>query len=389
MNFILFDHNRSNLLPYTYTRPTAEIRIGILTIREKWEKWLKASCSFKTEDYLAVKFPLKTGNENVWINGGVCPNDKLVKEIKKLKPGESIVINETTIAFNSGNKTEISPKTFTQIISNSSPLIINNPWDIFSNNGRAIDEDFALLTKGRKSQPISKTNQVLGRKNIFLEKGAKVECSILNATTGKIYIGKDAEIMEGSVVRGSLALCEHSALKLSTKIYGPTTVGPYSKVGGEINNSVIFAFSNKAHDGFLGNSVIGEWCNIGADSNNSNLKNNYAPVKLWNYDTERFVNTELTFCGLFMGDHSKCGINTMFNTGTVVGVNANIFGSGFPRNFIPDFAWGGAQGFSTYKLKDAFEVASRVYERRGKVFDEIEKNILSHLFDITERYRNF
>jgi UDP-N-acetylglucosamine diphosphorylase/glucosamine-1-phosphate N-acetyltransferase len=260
------------------------------------------------------------------------------------------------------------------------------PWDIFSKNGQAIKDDYELVTKGRKSQPLSATNQVLGDQ-VFVEEGAKVECAILNSTTGPIYIGKDAEIMEGSVVRGPLAMCDHSVLKLSTKIYGPTTVGPYSKVGGEVNNSVIFACSNKGHDGFLGNSVLGEWCNIGADSNNSNLKNNYAEVKLWNYTQERFVNTGLQFCGLIMGDHSKCGINTMFNTGTVVGVNANIFGSGFPRNFVPSFSWGGAAGFTTYKLRDAFDVAARVFERRGMVFNEMEQEILTKVFELTEKYR--
>jgi len=227
----------------------------------------------------------------------------------------------------------------------------------------------------------------MGVEHIFVEEGAKVECAILNASTGPIYIGKDAEIMEGAIVRGPLALCEHAALKMGAKIYGPTTIGPHSKVGGEVNNSVIIGYSNKGHDGFLGNSVLGEWCNIGADSNNSNLKNNYAEVKLWNYPQERFVNTGLTFCGLIMGDHSKCGINTMFNTGTVVGVNANIFGSGFPRNFVASFSWGGAAGFTTYKTADAFEVAARVFDRRGMVFNETEQEILQHVFEITAKYR--
>jgi UDP-N-acetylglucosamine diphosphorylase/glucosamine-1-phosphate N-acetyltransferase len=266
-------------------------------------------------------------------------------------------------------------------------MSIENPWDIFSKNGDAIKSDFELVTKGRKSLALSSTNQVIAAENIFVEEGAVVECAILNASTGPIYIGKDAEIMEGSIVRGPFSLGEHSALKLGAKIYGPTTIGPHSKVGGEVNNSVIFGFSNKAHDGFLGNSVLGEWCNIGADSNNSNLKNNYAEVKLWNYNKERFVGTGLTFCGLIMGDHSKCGINTMFNTGTVVGVNANIFGSGFPRNFVASFSWGGAAGFTTYKLKDAFEVASKVFERRSMVFDETEQEILTHVFELTEKYR--
>ena len=271
-------------------------------------------------------------------------------------------------------------------ISKADPLCVLKPWDIFAKNGQAIKDDFAFITRDRKSQQLSSTNQVLGD-NIFVEEGAKVECCILNTTTGPIYIGKDAEIMEGSVIRGPFVLGDHATVKLAAKIYGPTTVGPHSRVGGEVNNSVIFAYSNKGHDGFLGNSVLGEWCNIGADSNNSNLKNNYAEVKLWNYSQERFVGTGLQFCGLIMGDHSKCGINTMFNTGTVVGVNANIFGSGFPRNFVPSFSWGGASGFTTYKLRDAFEVASKVLERREKVFDDIEKEILEKVFELTEKYR--
>lgn len=394
MNYILFDEpkTRTNLLPLTFTRPVAEIRIGILTIREKWEKVLNTSVSFKTENYLSKKFPLKTVStpDTIWINGAVCPNAELLDVVKKLKNNQALYSNDKLIALNSGATACVdfnSLQAFEKVTLSESILIIENLWDIFSKNEQAIKADFDLITKGRTSQPISKTNQVLGAENIFIEEGANVECAILNASTGPIYIGKDAEIMEGSIVRGPLALCEHAALKLGAKIYGPTTIGPYSKVGGEVNNSVVFGYSNKGHDGFLGNSVLGEWCNIGADSNNSNLKNNYAQVKLWNYGTERFVNTGLTFCGLIMGDHSKCGINTMFNTGTVVGVSANIFGAGFPRNFVPSFSWGGAAGFTTYKLNDAFEVASRVFERRSKVFDDTEKEILNTVFELTEKYR--
>jgi UDP-N-acetylglucosamine diphosphorylase/glucosamine-1-phosphate N-acetyltransferase len=269
------------------------------------------------------------------------------------------------------------------------PIIkISYPWDIFSNNEKAIASDFELITKGRTSANLSNTNRYIGN-NIFIEEGAKVEFSILNATTGPIYIGKDAEIMEGAIVRGPLALCEHAALKMGAKIYGATTIGPHSKMGGEISNSVIFGYSNKAHDGFLGNSVLGEWCNLGADTNNSNLKNNYALVKVWNYPQERFINTNLQFCGLIMGDHSKSGINTMFNTGTVVGVSANIFGDGFPRNFIPSFSWGGAQGFTVFTINKAFEVASQVMKRRNIDFSDDDKAILTHIFEVTEKYRRF
>ena len=244
-----------------------------------------------------------------------------------------------------------------------------------------------MLTKGRKSQSLTENNTGLG-KDIFIEKGAKVSCSILNAESGPIYIGKNAEVMEGSIIRGPFAMGESAVLKMGAKIYGATTLGPYCKVGGEVNNSVFFGYSSKAHDGFLGNSVIGEWCNLGADTNNSNLKNNYAHVKLWNYQAERFKNTELQFCGLIMGDHSKCGINTMFNTGTIVGVSANVFGSGFPRNFIPSFNWGGAAGFSVYKLPKAFEVAEKVFGRRKLSFDKVEQDILTQVYNMTKRYRN-
>ncbi len=393
MNFILFDDStRINLLPLTFTRPVADIRIGILTIREKWEKMLKAKTSTKTEEYLSEKFPLEFAidTDNVWINGSVCPNTMLLEEIKSLQPNQALLSLNTVIAVNSGSDKSFdynSISDYKKFESHAKALQIKNPWDIFSKNGDAIKSDFDMITAGRKSLALPPTNKVIGVENIFIEEGAKVECAILNASTGPIYIGKDAEIMEGSIVRGPFALCNHSTLKLGAKIYGPTTIGPHSKVGGEVNNSVVFGYSNKAHDGFLGNSVIGEWCNLGADTNNSNLKNNYAEVKLWNYEKERFVLTGLTFCGLIMGDHSKCGINTMFNTGTVVGVNANIFGAGFPRNFIPDFSWGGAAGFTTYKVKDATEVAALVFERRGMAFDDIEQRILSHVFELTEKYR--
>lgn len=388
MNVILFDDAaiRADLLPLTFTRPVADIRIGILTIREKWEHYLGASTSSLTEDYLSRKYPLKTSDANTWINGAVCPDDALVNEVKQLKKGQALMAGDLLVAYNSGDGKELVTNAVDKITSQSTPLCVLQLWHIFARNGEAIKSDFELLTKGRKSQPLSKTNQLLGDQ-IFIEEGAKVECSILNSTTGPIYIGKDAEVMEGCVIRGPFALGEHGVLKMSAKIYGPTTVGPYSKVGGEVNNAVVFGHSNKGHDGFLGNAVLGEWCNIGADSNNSNLKNNYAEVKLWNYAQERFVGTGLQFCGLIMGDHSKCGINTMFNTGTVVGVNANIFGSGFPRNFVPSFSWGGAAGFTTYKLRDAFEVAARVFERRGKDFDDNEKSILTKVFDLTEKYR--
>jgi UDP-N-acetylglucosamine diphosphorylase/glucosamine-1-phosphate N-acetyltransferase len=278
----------------------------------------------------------------------------LVTEINSLQLNEALYWKEILVAAHVNGTDEL---TATKRIDSSVKELIklNFTYDIFAKNGRAIEDDFELLTKGRISQPISPTNQVVKPARVFIEEGATVEFSILNASTGSIYIGKDAEIMEGCKVKGPFALCEHGGLKMDAKIYPATTVGPYCKVGGEVNNAVFFAYSNKGHDGFIGNAVIGEWCNLGADTNNSNLKNTYEEVKLWNYRTEKFEKTGLTFCGLMMGDHSKCGINTMFNTGTVVGVAANIFGAGFPRNFIPSFAWGGAQGFDTFIIKKAFD----------------------------------
>jgi UDP-N-acetylglucosamine diphosphorylase/glucosamine-1-phosphate N-acetyltransferase len=392
MNVILFDDPtiRINLLPLTFTRPVADIRIGILTIREKWEKMVPASTSSKTEAYLSSKYPTEYAidTDNVWINGAILPNTGLLEEIRALEPNQVLLKNDTIVAINSGNDqaypvNALTEDSFIKMDSISEIVQVNVPWDIFSKNDAALRADFELLTAGRESAPVSATNQVIGLNEIFLEEGAKVECSILNASTGPIYIGKDAEVMEGSIIRGPFALGEHAALKLGTKIYGATTIGPHSKVGGEVNNSVVFGFSNKAHDGFLGNSVIGEWCNLGADTNNSNLKNNYGQVKIWNYGKKDYVSTGLTFCGLIMGDHSKCGINTMFNTGTVVGVNANIFGAGFPSTHVPSFSWGGASDSTEYKIKNAFEVATRVFERRGMIFDEQEQKILTHIFDST------
>ncbi len=383
MNVILFDSNRSNFYPLSYTRPISEFRIGILTIKEKWTHYYK-NISTKTEDYLVSKYPIRLQKENLWIDASVLPSKELKTELDSLRNGEILKSNGKIIAFKNLNYSfKNLNKINTSILVNS----IENICDIFSDNGREIEADFKLLTTARKSQEISDTNTVIG-KHIFIEKGAKISCSILNAENGPIYIGKNTEIMDGAIIRGPFAMCENSVLKMGAKIYGPTTLGPHCKVGGEVNNSVFFGYSSKAHDGFLGNSVIGDWCNLGADTNNSNLKNNYAEVKLWNYEMERFKKTGLQFCGLIMGDHSKCGINTMFNTGTVIGVSANIFGSGFPRNFIPSFSWGGASGFQVYKLPKVFEVASKVFERRKLDFDENEQNILSEVYDMTKRYRN-
>ncbi|MBG25793.1 MULTISPECIES: GlmU family protein [Croceibacter] len=388
MNYILFDGaHRDSLLPFTYTRPVAEIRIGILTIREKWEQYLGITTTTVTEDYLSKKWPMVEMEHNIMISASYLPNPNLVEQIKNLKVGQALVHETEIVAFYTLEDEEKDLEDYQTIEIDSAPITVKHTWDIFSKNGDAIKEDYNLITEDRSSQPLSSSVFAVNPNNIFIEEGAKVFNVSLNAENGPIYIGKDAEVMEGSIIRGPFALCEHASTKLGTKIYGPTTVGPQSKVGGEVNNSVIFGYSNKGHDGFLGNSVLGEWCNIGADSNNSNLKNNYAEVRLWSYETEGFAKTGLQFCGLMMGDHSKCGINTMFNTGTVVGVSSNIFGAGFPRNFVPSFSWGGSAGTQTYLTKKAFEVAEIVMKRREIEFSDDDKAILEHVFEETAKFR--
>jgi UDP-N-acetylglucosamine diphosphorylase/glucosamine-1-phosphate N-acetyltransferase len=388
INIILFDDlNRVNLLPLAFTRPLAKIRIGITTIKEKWELLTGSVCSYYTADYLSEKYPIKLGNHNLFINSCLIPDEQLANELTGLGPGEIIQKDGIILGYNASepiplNKSFVSSRDYKNNI-----LCIRNLWDIFTLNDIVLRDDFTRITRGRKTRPISQTNKILGIENIFIEEGARAEFSIINAESGPVYIGRNAEIMEGNIVRGPLAMCENSILKMGSKIYGAVTIGPYCKVGGEINNTVFTANSNKAHDGFIGNSVIGEWCNIGAGTSNSNLKNNYAKVKLWNYSSEQFMNTGLQFCGLFMGDHSKCGINTMFNTGTVVGVCANIYGSGFPRNFIPSFSWGGASGFVVYKHEKAIETAEIVMKRRGVVLPEMDVEILKTVFDLTRKYR--
>ncbi len=389
MNYILFDGpSRNNLLPFTFTRPVADIRVGILTIREKWETFLDSTTTTITEDYLSDKYPMVEMEENVMINASYLPNLELVEMIKNLQENQAIFKDEDVIAFFSKDtQEEVNFEVYEAIEFDDELIKIENTWDLFSKNGEAIQEDFNLLTDGRVSKPIPSSNNVIAPENIFIEEGAKLEFVTLNASKGAIYIGKNAEIMEGSLIRGPFAICDRGIVKMGAKIYGPTTVGPYCKVGGEVNNVVFFANSNKGHDGYLGNSVIGEWCNLGADTNASNLKNNYAEVRLWDYETESFAKTGLQFCGLMMGDHSKCGINTMFNTGTVIGVSANIFGSGFPRNFIPSFSWGGNGGFTTYLTKKAFEVAEVVMSRREIPFSDEDRAILEHVFEATKKYR--
>lgn len=386
MNYILFDdETRESLKPLTYIRPVCDIRVGILTIREKWEKYLGEKTSTITEDYLSVKYPTEESEAMMLINGSICPTESLVKQVKALKTGQTLMSEENVIIAMYKTKEEfLAEEDNSETIESKEEFIrIVNPWDIFVMNDRAIREDFALITQGRKSAKLSETNRVLGAENVFVEEGAVVECATLNAKEGPIYIGKDAEIMENSVVRGPFAMCEHAVLKLSAKIYGATTLGPYAKVGGELANVVIFGYSNKAHDGFMGNSVIAEWCNIGADTNASNLKNTYEEVRLWSIEKGTFVPTGQTFCGTIMGDHSKCGINTMFNTGTVVGVSANIYGHGYQRNYLPSFVWGGNSGLKTFEPEKAIEVAEKMYERRGMKMSDDDKRILLYVYRST------
>jgi UDP-N-acetylglucosamine diphosphorylase/glucosamine-1-phosphate N-acetyltransferase len=384
-NVILFDDEqlRKNLLPFTYTRAIADIRIGITTIKEKWNLYY-ADINILTESYLQEKYGVFQQKENtLYINASLIPSDALVSEINSLKENELLTDNNIILAYKNNTSNKIA------VQSHSSPLIISQKWDIFQQNEKVMTYDFEKLTKGRKSQVLSETNTLIGdTSKLFIEEGAYVEASVLNTNTGVIYIGKDAEVMEGSVIRGPLAMCEHAATKLCTKIYGATTLGPHVKVGGEVNNSVIFGYSNKGHDGFLGNSVLGEWCNLGADTNNSNLKNNYGEIKVWNYDSEKEENSGLQFCGLMMGDHSKSGINTMFNTGTVVGVCANVFGADFPAKHIPSYTWGGAESTEGFKLDKAYEVAERMMERRKIPLTDIDRKILKEVFNQTKKYRN-
>lgn len=391
MNLILFDdHRQLDLLPFTYTRPVSEIRCGILTMKEKWEHVLNTKASWLAAKHLQQKFPVQPSVENLLINSGFFPNSALVDAVQSLKINESLYIGACCIAARVDGTTIQQPEPWktnhTSIFSGEVNQILHL-WDIFSLNDMALRYDYSLLTKGRTSQKISTTNQILGN-DIFIEEGATVECSILNASTGPIYIGKDALVMEGCMVRGPFSLGEQGVLKMGAKIYGATTLGPGCKAGGEVQNSVMFANSNKAHDGYLGNSVLGEWCNLGADTNNSNLKNNYEEVRLWNETKKTFEKTGLQFCGLMMGDHSKCGINTMFNTGTVVGVSCNIYGAGFPRNFIPSFSWGSANGFIEYQLNKAMDTASSVYARRHLDFNQIERSLFEYIFETTKDQRH-
>lgn len=391
MNYILFDGTvRNALLPLTYTKPVADLRIGILTIREKWEKYLEFTTTTITEEYLEEKYPMVEMEQNILINAAFLPTPALVECVQNLKENQAIFQNEEVIAFFTTNtQEEVNFDAYEQIEFSEEVLQLKNTWDLFTLNDKALRADFKLITAGRKSQPIPEGVHYLNKKDIFIEEGAEILFSVLNAAEGPIYIGKNTLIMEGSLIRGPFAMGEHSVVKMGTKVYGATTLGPKCKIGGEVNNAILFRCSSKGHEGYLGNSVLGEWCNLGADTNNSNLKNNYAEVRLWNYESERFDKTGLQFCGLIMGDHSKSAINTMFNTGTVVGVSANIYGSNFPRNFVPSFSWGGAAGFTTYQLQKVNETIDLVMQRKNEVYTEVDKRIIKHIFETSAKYRKY
>lgn len=386
-NVILYDVARvhDNLLPITYTRPVAGIRLGIETIREKWERAFPGEYSYKVSaEYLAPKFPLKEADtlDDYYIASHVCPSDELVKAIEALPCGCRLTVDGEEIARHgkeAEDTVEYDPIHITALRSLT---------EIFTLNGEALEYDFEKVTAGRTSQPISRTVTIIGDPSwVFIEEGAWVEAAVLNVQNGPIYIGSNAEIMEGTLVRGPLALCHDSHINMGTRVYGATTIGPWCKVGGELSNVVMLGYSNKAHDGFLGNAVIGEWCNLGADCVASNLKNDYTEIKLWNYPAHRFLRTGLQFCGLIMADHSKAGINTMFNTATVVGVGCNIHGSGFPRNFVASFSEGGAAGFSDVAMSKFFDIARRAMARRHVELTQTDIDIFEAIRDIAETYK--
>lgn len=397
-NIILFDDDLwDHLLPLTFTRPVCELRTGILTIREKWAKHFGLPTSHITQDYLSEKYPIQINKDNLLINGSLLPTEKLLVLIKDLEENEALLDGDQLLVARLGAEQFdllMQDKAIDELsgmdISGLDDTIdrISRPYDLFVKAKDQLIKDYRLLTKGRSSQPLSATNTVIGdRSQVFVEAGASVECAMLNVTAAPIYVGKGATIMEGSMIREGLGLCDHSTVKMGAKLYGTNTIGPHSKVGGEMGNSVIIGYSNKGHEGYLGNSVLGEWCNLGADTNTSNLKNNYTEVKLWDYVDKRFAKTGLQFCGLIMGDHSKSGINSMFNTGTVVGVACNIFGHGYPRNYIPSYSWGGATGFVTNKVEKAAEVAQKVMARRALPLTEVDVSILRHIFLATSTSR--
>lgn len=396
-NVILFDVPavRENLLPMSYTRPVADFLLGINTLRQKWECLMPGNYSYLTADYLAEKFPAVETDDNIYIASHVVATPALAEAVASLAHGEALT-GETrsgehvliAMRGTSAHFAELSAGTPEGIVFPEKVEAVNRLYDIFLLNGRQIEDDFQILTHRREGQVIPRSNTVIGDpEQIFIESGAIVEGVVLNASHGPIYVGRHVEIMEGSCLRGPISLGEHSTVNMGTRIYPGTSLGPWCKVGGELNNVVMFGFSNKAHDGFLGNAVIGEWCNLGAGCVASNLKNDYTEIKLWNYPSHRFLRTGLQFCGLIMGDHSKAGINTMFNTATVVGVGVNIHGSGFPRNFIASFSEGGPTGFNDLPLEKFFDTATRMMSRRGRCLSDVDHRIFLAIRNIADNYK--
>lgn len=380
-------------MPLTFTRHAADLRAGILTLGEKWTKRLGLEANYVAADHLKTKYLFQPDSQNLLVNVQVLPTNDLIERVKKLNHGELLIKDNVWLA---ALLTEDELKDYSGIqnfLTKKSEYkgavdIIEYPWHLFQFNDQEIRKDFQLLTEGRQSTA-SGGDALLKGDDIFIEEGAQLESCILNAKSGPIYIGTNAKVEDGAIVKGPFALCENATVNPGAKIRGATTIGPFCKVGGEVGNSILIGYSNKGHDGYMGNSVIGEWCNLGADTNTSNLKNNYSSVRVWNYAEGKAIDSQTQFCGLIMGDHSKCSINTMFNTGTVVGVSANIFGAGFPPKFIPSFSWGGAESsFVTYKIDKALETAKSVMLRRKKELDSTEKQILEDIFKETESYRN-
>ncbi|MBW7866755.1 MAG: glucose-1-phosphate thymidylyltransferase [Brumimicrobium sp.] len=379
MNIILHDlSGHLTFAPLTLTRPVGKLRTGMWTNEERWQFYCpQATISFMTKDYLSEKYSANITKDNLWVNAAVIPTNELVKNITDLKKGESLYINNAFIAYRGEEYLPVKPKSSAK----ANIIILENRWDIYQKNDQILAKDFQAYTAGKKSQAISDTNTIIGdAKRIFLEKGAKVECAILNVSDGPIYVGKNAEIMEGSIVRGGLIMLEESILKIGSKIYGATTIGPHCRVGGEVNNSIFQGYSNKGHDGFIGNSVIGEWCNLGADTNCSNLKNNYGNVKTYNYFLRELEQTNVQFMGVMMGDYSKTSINTMINTASVIGVCANIFMSGFPPKYVADFSWGGEPSAPVYELASAYESIHAMMQRRHQELTDEDKRILAYLY---------
>ena len=389
-NLILFDNStdKTNLLPLSYTRPLCDLRVGIDTIREKWEAAMPGCYSILTEDYLNVKYSANICDDNIFIRGNIIPDAELIRAINNLNIGEYLCKGEEILAVRGTKEQYDNTAEIIKTEYEGDIRAVRFLYDIFTLNDAVLRNDFTRFTAGKKSQPIPESNTVIGDPSlIFVEEGAQVEGAYLNSKTGPIYLAANTEVMEGSCLRGPIAVCEHSNVNMGSKIYGATTIGPWCKVGGELNNVVMIGFSNKAHDGFLGNAVIGEWCNLGADCVASNLKNDYSKVRVWNYPTHRFQRTDLQFCGLIMGDHSKAGINTMFNTATVVGVGCNIHGSGFPRTFIPSFSEGGTAGFNDVQLSKFFDIAERAMARRHKQLTEADRRIFEEIYRIADTYK--